>query len=180
MVFARPRIRISQPCKYGLSCPNDVYPDNCTAAQENRYLSQCPFSRSPHPIRRGRIIHQIKEGVSKATICERADVSRKVLDKHYDLRTKEEARRQRREELKSVLNDYEYNDGSQVVPEAESKYESQVPVLRNLRSLPKFVRDRPRKPSMRVMKGSAGFFGYVGMVAIDVGLLLGNLSGLAL
>lgn len=176
----RDMYRITQPCKYGKSCPNDVDPDDCSAAQQNQYLSRCPFSRSPHPIRRGGIIHQIKEGVTKSTICERADVSRKVLNKHYDLRTKEEARRQRREELKTALDDYEYDDKPQTPTESGSSIESHVPIFRDLRRLPKLVRDTPRKPSNRVVKGSAGFLGYIGMVAIDIGLLLSNLPGLTL
>jgi hypothetical protein len=82
-------------------------PEVCEARNDNNLFSRCPSNVSPHPVRRGGICHQLKRGVPKDTICERADVSRKVLNKHYDLRTKEEAREQRRNELRKHLDGYE-------------------------------------------------------------------------
>jgi hypothetical protein len=79
--------RITQPCRYGAGCPHDRDPEHCESRLDNNLLSTCPSNVSPHPIRRGGICDQLKQGVPKDTICERADVSRKVLNKHYDLRT---------------------------------------------------------------------------------------------
>lgn len=98
--------RITQPCRYDQGCPVGNDPSQCEARNKNSHLSKCPENVSPHPVRRGGICHQIQEGVPKDTICERADVSREVLNKHYDLRSLEEARIQRRKELRQHLDGY--------------------------------------------------------------------------
>jgi len=99
-------------------------PEECDAGTNNNLLSRCLSAVSPHPVRRGGICHQLKQGVPKDTICERADVSRKVLNKHYDLRTKEEARQQRRDELRKHLEGYEEPDH-----ETSTGVEKQFPLL---------------------------------------------------
>jgi len=85
-------------------------PNTCNARNKNNRLSRCPSNTSPHPVRRGGICHQLNQGVPKQIICERADVSRRVLNRHYDLRTKQEARKQRRKKLQPHLDGYENAD----------------------------------------------------------------------
>ena len=102
--------KITQPCRHGGECPDDLNPNTCAARNNNDRLSRCPANVSPHPVRRGGICHQLNQGMSKQTICERADVSRRVLNRHYDLRTKQEAREQRRRELQEHIDGYERAD----------------------------------------------------------------------
>ena len=98
--------RVTQPCQYGEPCPHDMDPEECDAKNSNNHLSKCRSNVSPHPVRRGAICYQLKQGVPKDKICGRADVSLKVLNRHYDLRTKEEARIDRRKEYQKHLDGY--------------------------------------------------------------------------
>lgn len=99
--------RITQPCRINQECPHGKNPETCEWRNNNDVVSKCESSVSPHPVRRGGICNQIDEEVDKDTISGEADVSREVLDKHYDLRSKEEARQQRREDLKRHLDGYD-------------------------------------------------------------------------
>lgn len=163
--------RITQPCAYGQECPHEMDPNICEARNDNNLLSRCPSNVSPHPVRRGGICHQLKEGVPKDTICERADVSRKVLNKHYDLRTKEEARKQRRDELRKHLEGYEESP-----PESDndpSLLEREIPLFTNLASVTDdYVTSNENLPSQaRVVKGIAGYGVFVALTGLNFALL---------
>lgn len=160
--------RITQPCQHGQECPHDMTADECEARNNNNLLSQCPSSVSPHPVRRGGICHQIKQGVPKDTICERADVSRKVLKKHYDLRTKEEARQQRRNELRKHLEGYE-----ETVNETSSTLQEQVPVLADLASAKAKGSTVLNQNSTRARlgKGLAGYALFVSLTGLNFALM---------
>lgn len=84
--------RITAPCYQNKSCPN------CTGDSENK----CPEAVSPHAIRRGSITHYLTKDVPMEVVGDRMDVSRKVLDKHYDKRSREVKLEQRRRYLDSV------------------------------------------------------------------------------
>ncbi len=163
--------RITQPCRHGEVCPHDMEPENCDARNDNNLLSQCQSNVSPHPVRRGGICHQLKQGVPKDLICERADVSRKVLDKHYDLRTKEEARKQRRDELRKHLDGYDRQPGD-VANGSRIAYPG-LPLLSDFAAtenayveLPDHVPTRDR-----AVRGLAGYGVFVVLLGINFGLL---------
>ncbi|QSG04061.1 tyrosine-type recombinase/integrase [Natranaeroarchaeum sulfidigenes] len=161
--------RITQPCQYGVECPHDRNPNECDARQNNNRLSRCPSNVSPHPVRRGGICHQLKEGVAKDVICGKADVSRKVLNKHYDLRTKEEAREQRRKELKKHLEGYEnsptYNQETWLTQELPA-------VADGIRFTTDYLESLGETPDRtRLAKGLGGYLLFVTMIAINFELL---------
>ncbi len=160
--------RITQPCRYGRECPYDKDPDSCEARNDYDLLSQCPSSVSPHPVRRGGICDQIKRGVDKDIICNRADVSRPVLDKHYDIRSREEAREQRREELKKVLDGYE--EPEELRP---TTWQEQIPVLYDVTRMKRRAEKHWNDPSTRtrLVKGFAGYAVFVALVAVNFGFL---------
>lgn len=162
--------RITQPCRYGQDCPHDMDPNVCEARNDNNLFSKCPSNVSPHPVRRGGICHQLKEGVPKDTICGRADVSRKVLEKHYDLRTKEEARKQRRNELRKHLEGY---DGSQESDNDPSFLQREIPLFTNVASVvDDYVISCENSPSRdRVAKGVAGYSLFVALTGLNFALL---------
>lgn len=57
---------------------------------------------SPHAIRRGSITHYLSEDVPVEVIGDRMNVSRDVLDKHYDKRSEDVGLEQRRGYLENV------------------------------------------------------------------------------
>ena len=163
--------RITQPCRYGQECPHDKDPESCEERNNNNELSKCESNVSPHPVRRGGICHQLNEGVPKSKICERADVSLKVLNKHYDLRTKEEAREQRREELKKHLDGYDSDPaGSEDDP---SGLQKQMPLLYDgVTAANGYVESVENMPSQaRAAKGIAGYLLFVALVGLNFSLL---------
>ena len=155
--------RITQPCRHGNGCPHDKDPDSCEARNDNNLLSKCPSNVSPHPVRRGGICHQLIEGVPKDTICERADVSRRVLNQHYDLRTKEEARQQRRDELRKHLDGFEDPNKD---PATESSFiQREIPLAVDTTAAIRGL------SSNRIMKGIAGYCAFVMLAGFNLGLL---------
>jgi len=92
-------VAISRPCVHGGNCPHSRVIEDCDAAQNKEQSSSCPSSVSLHPVRRGSITDHINRGWPKEKLSERVDVSVEVLDKHYDVRTKEQARKNRRQYL---------------------------------------------------------------------------------
>lgn len=88
--------RWTRPCAIGSECPADKDPDTC---EWNEYgtASGCPESVSPHAIRRGAITRWLRDGVPPEAICDRANVSKRILDKHYNELTDEEAMELRRD-----------------------------------------------------------------------------------
>ncbi|NEU56286.1 site-specific integrase [Halorussus sp. MSC15.2] len=88
---------LSRPCHHTGECPHDRDQMECEAWTDREYAARCPSSISPHDIRRSSITEWLKRGHRKEIVSDRCDVSPKVLDKHYDVRTKTEKRELRRD-----------------------------------------------------------------------------------
>lgn len=84
--------RVTAPCFRGSPCPG------CEGGSERG----CSESVSPHAIRRGSITHFLSNDVPVEIVSDRMNVSRKVLDKHYDKRSEEVKLEQRRGYLDNV------------------------------------------------------------------------------
>ncbi|MFC6875381.1 tyrosine-type recombinase/integrase [Halobellus marinus] len=93
--------RWTRPCVYDDECPHDRNPDECEAMTRDS-ASRCPSSVSPHAIRRGSITHSLNNNMPDKVVSDRANVSQRVLDKHYDRRTDREKMEQRREYLDNI------------------------------------------------------------------------------
>ncbi|WP_233739968.1 tyrosine-type recombinase/integrase [Halovenus carboxidivorans] len=78
--------RVTSPCYRGDPCPD------C----EEKPNAKCPEAVSPHAVRRGSITHFLSEDVPVEVVSDRMNVSRKVLDQHYDKRSEEVKLEQRR------------------------------------------------------------------------------------
>lgn len=85
---------VTRPCYYD-ECPHDRTVSDCEAT-EHGHRSKCPSSVSPHSVRRGSITHHLSEDVPEKVVSDRMDVGQKVLDRHYDKRSKEQKVEQRR------------------------------------------------------------------------------------
>jgi site-specific recombinase XerD len=71
----------------------------------------CPCSYYPHAIRRGSIVTHLANGLGQSLAKQRFDVSIKVIDRHYDPRTKEKERRDREGEVRAIWAQLEgYNN----------------------------------------------------------------------
>lgn len=81
---------ITQPCRYTGKCPHSEAQEDCAALQNVANAYKCPSAVSPHPIRRTSITEHLNADVPKDVVSERANVSRKVLDKHYNAQTEEQ------------------------------------------------------------------------------------------
>lgn len=67
---------LTAPCFLGKECPD------CTGDSTDK----CPEAVNPHAVRRGAITHYLANDVPTEAVSDRMDVSRKVLDQHYDER----------------------------------------------------------------------------------------------
>jgi integrase len=83
--------RVTAPCYRGVTCPD------CEGDE-----SKCPGAVSPHAIRRGSITHFLTSDVPVDVVSDRMNVSRKVLDQHYDKRSEEVKMEQRRGYLDDI------------------------------------------------------------------------------
>jgi len=83
---------VTAPCFRGEECPG------CTGDPD----SKCPEAVTPHAVRRGSITHFLTSDVPVEVVGDRMDVSRKVLDKHYDRRSEEVKLEQRRAYLDNI------------------------------------------------------------------------------
>lgn len=90
--------QITRPCEYGQECPHDRDPDECEAVNRDS-ASKCPSSVSPHAVRRGSITDRLRQDVPDKVVSDRANVSPKVIEQHYDRRTEREKMEQRRHYL---------------------------------------------------------------------------------
>lgn len=84
--------QVTAPCYLNEPCPD------CEQGTDRK----CPEAVSPHAIRRGSITHFLTEDVPVEIVSDRMDVSRKVLDKHYDKRSEEVKLEQRRGYLDEI------------------------------------------------------------------------------
>ena len=65
--------------------------------------SKCLASVTPHPIRRGYITALLGAGVPIEVVSDRCNVSPRVIEEHYDVRSAGEKMRQRQEVLRNVI-----------------------------------------------------------------------------
>ena len=92
---------VTRPCYYDDECPADRVPEDCEATTY-KYYHRCPANVSPHDVRRGSITHFLMNDVPEPVVSDRMNVSREVLDKHYDKRSEEVKVEQRREYINDV------------------------------------------------------------------------------
>ena len=83
--------RVTAPCYRGESC------DDCATGE-----TKCSDAVSPHAVRRGSITHFLSNDVPIQIVSDRMNVSRKVLDDHYDKRSDDVKLEQRRGYLDNV------------------------------------------------------------------------------
>jgi integrase len=84
--------KTTAPCYRGEPCPG------CNEIS----TKSCPEAVSPHAIRRGSITHYLTKDVPVEVVSDRMNVSRDVLDEHYDRRSEEVKLEQRRGYLDKV------------------------------------------------------------------------------
>jgi integrase len=75
---------------------------NCTCDVDDHdksSVANCNESVSPHALRRSAITAMLRRGNNKSLVSGRCDVSRKVLETHYDEMTADEKMEHRREEM---------------------------------------------------------------------------------
>lgn len=93
--------RWTRPCVLGNDCPHDRPPENCEAMNHGS-ASQCPSSVSVHAVRRGSITHSLNSDMPDKVVSDRANVSQRVIEQHYDRRTEREKMEQRRDYLENL------------------------------------------------------------------------------
>mgnify|MGYP000191635076 CR=1 FL=1 len=90
----------TRPCMVA-DCPHDEDPTTCEYMTREG-ASQCPSSRSPHGIRRGALTRMLRQGTPEEVVSDRSNVSRDVLEQHYDRRSESERRELRRDFLEDA------------------------------------------------------------------------------
>lgn len=83
--------RVTAPCYRGEAC------SDCQDGE-----SKCGDAVSPHSIRRGSITHFLSNDVPVEIVSDRMNVSRKILDQHYDKRSEEVKLQQRQSYLDNI------------------------------------------------------------------------------
>jgi integrase len=92
----------TRPCSYnGGTCPVGEDPGTCEHNSWNTAYG-CPASVSPHALRRGYVTSARNAGQPKDVTGERANMSGRVLDKHYDKGSSAEKAERRREYLRDI------------------------------------------------------------------------------
>lgn len=86
----------TRPCIIGDECPVNRDPETCEAI-DNQQSYKCSESVAPHAVRRGAITRWLREEVPPEVVGDRANVSKRVMDLHYDQMTEEERAEQRRD-----------------------------------------------------------------------------------
>lgn len=94
-------IRWTRPCVYSSECPHDRGLGECPAVEHDT-ASKCPSSVSPHAIRRGSIAYSLTSDMPDKVVSDRANVSQRVIEQHYDRPTEREKMEQRREYLDNL------------------------------------------------------------------------------
>ena len=92
---------LTRPCYYTGDCPHGRDQQECEAVPYNT-ASKCPDSVSPHPVRRSAITKHLNSEWPTELVSERANVSPDVLERHYDVRSKEEKRQKRRKYMDNL------------------------------------------------------------------------------
>jgi site-specific recombinase XerD len=90
--------RVVQPCRYSNECPHGREINDCEARKHD-HMFECPSSIYPHAIRSGAITEHLNDDVPKEIVSERTNVSKDILDEHYDERSLEERRERRKKYL---------------------------------------------------------------------------------
>jgi integrase len=90
--YRRVVYQTTAPCFRDEPCPD------CVDNPEKK----CPEAVSPHAVRRGSITHYLTEDVPTEVVSDRMNVSRDVLDQHYDRRSEEVKLEQRRGYLDEI------------------------------------------------------------------------------
>lgn len=93
--------RVTRPCFVAGACPHDREIEDCEGIVYTT-ASECPSSVSPHALRRGGITHHLNHDVPTDVVSDRANVTRGVLDEHYDRRNQRERMEQRRKFLDNI------------------------------------------------------------------------------
>lgn len=94
---------ITRPCTYnGGECPHDRNQDSCEALEGREQASKCPSSTAPHSVRRGAITHFLDMDTRPEIVSDRMDVSKDVIDEHYDSRSEREKMELRRDHLNGI------------------------------------------------------------------------------
>jgi hypothetical protein len=97
---------VTKPCEFADTCSHDRVPSDCEATQRREWVSKCPSTVSPHPIRRGAITNMLRSGVPKAVVSDQCDVSSDKLDEHYNQLDADERAERRRDYLDDAFDDY--------------------------------------------------------------------------
>ncbi|WP_336136426.1 tyrosine-type recombinase/integrase [Natronomonas amylolytica] len=105
--------QLTRPCVTQSGCPHGRSTDDCEALTKDT-AQQCPSSKPPKAVRSGYISFYLKRGVPVWAVAERCDVSRRVLRRHYDLRSEEERRKQRTEEFFGKPSGHQSRDGGEL------------------------------------------------------------------
>jgi len=93
---------VTRPCIIGQRCPHNKNPEACDWAINKNEAHHCPSTVATHALRRGALTHWLTEDWPIEQVSDRADVSPKVLKKHYDQRTKLGKMEQRRDRLSDI------------------------------------------------------------------------------
>lgn len=88
----------TRPCMIG-DCPHDENPETCEYMHRDK-ASSCPSARSPHCVRRGSITDHLRNGTPEEVVSDRMNVSKGILDQHYDQRSERERMEVRRDFIK--------------------------------------------------------------------------------
>lgn len=91
----------TRPCVLSGECPHGRDLDDCEATNDGEE-SKCPSSLNPHAFRRGGITHALQNDWPLKAVSDRANVTKPVLEKHYDVRSEEDKMENRREHLDSL------------------------------------------------------------------------------
>lgn len=92
---------VTRPCMWA-DCPHDKDPDTCSWAINRNKAHHCPSTVATHALRRGALTHWLSNDWPVEQVSDRADVSAKVLERHYDARSELSKMEQRRDRLDSI------------------------------------------------------------------------------
>ncbi|MFB6083860.1 MAG: tyrosine-type recombinase/integrase [Halorientalis sp.] len=84
------------PCYHSNDCPHGTNQQECDLWTDGN-RKDCPSTVRPHDIRRGAVTKFLGDDVPETAVSDRADMSKQVLDEHYDKRSPEQKSEQRRQ-----------------------------------------------------------------------------------